>query len=104
MNLKCNSDDYVKYSHIKWYHNGNKLNDNSSNANFKIEKHQASEHLMTSSLTVKQADYSHSGTYVCKFGKISEQIHVNVVNERDYEKVKSSGKNTTNYFIFKRFK
>jgi hypothetical protein len=55
---------------------------------------------MTSSLTVKQADYSHSGTYVCKFGKTSEQIHVNVVNERDYEKVKSSGENNINNFFF----
>jgi len=31
--LNCHSDDYVKYSHIKWYHNGNKLNGNSTNTN-----------------------------------------------------------------------
>ena len=100
MKIKCHSDDYVKHNHIKWYHNGNKLNDNATSAHFKIEKHQAGEHLTTSSLTVKQADYSHSGTYVCKFGKTSEQIHVNVVKERDYEKVKSSCKNKPSISFF----
>jgi hypothetical protein len=87
--LKCFSDENVRLSHIKWYRNGHKLNEEPQTANnLVIERKSANNHLY-STLNIKQATLNDAGTYTCKFGHLKETMHVNVAVSGD--KLKSSG-------------
>ena len=88
--LKCSTDENIRLSNIKWLHNGHRLVDETTGANeFVIEKKVHHDHIFTT-LHIKNAKPTDSGTYTCKFGQMNEKIHVEVIVGD--EKPKSSGK------------
>lgn len=87
--LKCTTDENVRLSHIKWLHNGHRL-DESITSEMIVDKKVHHDHIYTT-LFIKHASANDAGVYVCKFGQTAgEKIFVDVVVGD--EKVKSSGK------------
>lgn len=88
--LKCSTDENVRLSNIKWLQNGHRLVDEaSSSKEFDIDKKVHHDHIFTT-LHIKHAALTDAGTYTCRFGQMSEKIHVDVISGD--EKPKSSGK------------
>lgn len=75
--LKCSTDENVRMSSIKWYRNGHKINEE-NNSNLQVER-VPSHDLIYSTLLIHRATLNDAGTYMCKFEKIHEKIHVDVV-------------------------
>ena len=61
--------------HINWFLNGNKIKSNDSS--FKIEHF--NKPYLSSKLTILNADYSHSGMFICKFRSQNVSTHLNVI-------------------------
>lgn len=92
--LRCSTDENVRLSNVKWLHNGHRLNDEANAAGgaaseFTIDKRALHDHISTT-LHIKHARLADAGTYTCKFGQLSEKIHVDVLSAGDERK--SSGK------------
>lgn len=87
--LKCSTDENVRLSNIKWFRNGHRIVDEAAANEFLIEKKVHNDHIFTT-LLIKHATPNDAGIYMCKFGLVSEKIHVDVVVGD--EKIKSAGK------------
>ena len=64
-------------SSIRWYRNGQKLIEE-NNSNIHIDRVASNDHIH-STLTIKKASLSDAGSYMCKFDKLHEKMHVDVV-------------------------
>jgi hypothetical protein len=92
--LKCATDEHVKPSQIRWFHNGHRLHEE-THPGVLIEKKPFNEQLI-STLHIRHATLNDAGTYSCRFGSgLQDEMHVSVLTEdekHNYEKIKSSGK------------
>lgn len=87
--LRCSTDENVRMSSIKWYRNGHKIIEDSNDSNVVIERVPSND-LIHSTLLIKKATLNDAGSYMCKFEKIHEKMHVDVVIGQ-----KSSGDKTS---------
>jgi hypothetical protein len=86
--LSCSTDENVRLSTIKWYRNGHKLTESS---HVKIERDSINEYIH-SNLIIKEATLNDAGVYTCKFDKLHNKIHVDVIasDEKNRQLMKSS--------------
>lgn len=75
--LKCSTDENLRISSIKWYRNGHRITEE-NNPNVQIERIAANDYIH-STLTIRKSTPSDAGSYMCKFDKLHEKIHVDVV-------------------------
>ena len=98
LSLKCISEENVRLSNVKWFHNGHQVLEETESGEVLIEKkmpldYEQSDHpnIFSTSLIKKHATFDDSGFYTCKFGHLSEKIQVEVSNGSEYS-FSSSGK------------
>lgn len=75
LELKCQTDENVRLSSIKWYRDGHRL---ITNKHINIHSHHENN-MMHSRLVIPKSTFHSKGTYSCKFDDIHARMYVNVV-------------------------
>ena len=105
--LKCFTDELLLGNPglVKWYHNGRRIHEAillSNNSHHHHHHHHAIYvektpfgELAYTNLTIKHALASDAGVYSCKFDRLSEKMHVDVVLSEKSAMAKSLGNTKT---------